>query len=131
MTPDDIKVGQLVAVSKHLCAEQDCGSFGGHPFRVAAVSLPFAVLEDCGTGKRSSIDLREWQLTKVTPAYARAMFVKGGAPAAERGQERSRDDGHPRCVRCGERLKQVLKRRCWRWYCERCNSVGDPVEAVK
>ena len=23
MTPDDIKVGQLVAVSKHLCAEQD------------------------------------------------------------------------------------------------------------
>lgn len=128
MTSDDVKAGQLVVVTKHLCGSDDCGySMNGHPFRVVVVSLPFAVLENQADGKRQPIDLREWQLSRVSAAYVRALLGSRVAPSVEPSV---RCDDHVRCVRCGDRMVQrLVTPRIWRWWCEKCLSAGELVEA--
>jgi len=89
MTPiDDIRVGMWIAVcgNKH---NSDACDFLGKPMEVLAVSLPWL----CVTGPRS-IDLRCWEVQRVTPQYVRAM-----QGAKYRRKQRPVDDPS-RCPRC-------------------------------
>jgi ribosomal protein S27AE len=124
---DDVRVGQTVAIVGHRCRDDNCDmQCTGHPFRVVAVSLPFAILEDCAGKTRHPIDLREWELGRVDAKYVRALV---GGQRAEPEPAEAADDGHRRCVRCGDRLAQrLVGRGCWRWSCERCGMVGEAVE---
>ena len=132
MTSDDVKVGLLVAITRHRCDEPDCEASDctGRPWRVVAVSLPFAVLEDCIDGQRCSIDLRRWELGRVDRKYVRALQVQ---PTVE-GQdedERPCDGEYQRCVRCGTKMVQVWRSvsRVWRWECPMCKAVGELVKS--
>src|ERR1019366_4487725 len=127
MTPDDVKAGQLVAVVKHLCGRVDCEvEFTGAPFKVVCVSLPFAVLECMMNGTNSPIDLREWQLGKVSAAYVRACQrnCRAQDDKPEPTSKVNNDDGHKRCVCCGERLVQRNTTKIgWCWWCQRCEKI--------
>lgn len=129
MVSDDVQVGQLVAVVKHRCSQGgDCDAqFTGAPFRVVQVSLPFAVLEDCSDGSRCPIDLRQWELGRVSREYVAALLGTAARPRRRRTEESESDDVHKRCVRCGERMVQRLVRRCWKWHCEQCKVDGEAV----
>ncbi len=121
MTSDDVKRGQLVVITGHRCGDSSCDAqFTGRPFKVAQVSHPFAVLEDCADGERLPIDLRQWQLGKVSRAYVNALV---DADDCEDEQPRQQD-GHKRCVRCGERLVQKHTVKLgWCWWCGQCEKI--------
>ena len=57
-------------------------------------------------------------------------FCEGDGSSGQRGDCDVTANGHSRCVRCGERLRQVLvgNVREWRWRCPQCGSDGGPVE---
>ena len=131
MTSDDVKVGQLVAVVKHRCGSNDCDAdHSGRPHKVVSVSLPFAVLEDCETAERCPIDLRVWELGKVSRQYVKSMTDCVRKTDCDDDDERERD-GHKRCVRCGERLVQRLGTHggAWYWWCNECEAFKEAVEA--
>ena len=126
MAPDDVEVGQTVAVIKHLCGSRRCHlDFPGRPYEVAALSLPFAILRDCCTGEMAPIDLRSWELGRVHGSYVAA--YKAMVAPRECQKPESSCAGHERCVRCGERMQQRLVKRKWRWHCEQCKVDGEVV----
>ena|SRR6202044_87253 len=129
MTSDDVQRGQLVAIIRHRCNDRECdSSYNGRPFRVVAVSHPFAVLEDCIDGERLPIDLREWELGKVDKRYVAAL--RDGRDTGKSAQPQRQDD-HKRCVKCGERLVQRIGKGCleWYWYCNECGAFKEAVKA--
>src|SRR5688572_19997051 len=122
MTPvDDLRRGDWVAVvgcnmdrPRDWFGNEKPVAFDGLPLRILAISLPFLCV-DC-QGKTLSLDVRAWDVKKVSRHYARAM--SGVAPKQPRRRRARPQKGH--CPRCGERLCERLDATTnfiWRHLC--------------
>lgn len=117
MTPDDLDVGMLVTPIKHRCSDRrNCvQEFSGHPFRVVVISMPFAILEDCNDLTRTSVDLRVWELGKISREYVESLVGRQLKVV-------------PHCEKCCE---PMTERRCGkrvRWVCAKCKTRGEFVD---
>lgn len=125
MTPvDDLNVGDTVAVVGHKAQHRRCGDFSGRPWVVLAISLPFLALHD---GEEiQSLDVRAWDVKKVTIQYAQAM--RGTLETVE---VPAVIDLYC-CPQCGdrycERMYTIKKKNQWRWWCRTCHHDGGPAK---
>ena len=125
---DDLKVGDFITAVKH----RDCDGrhdYNGRPVRIEAINLPFILGFDGDS--LVSVDVREWELLKLTDRrYVRMAW--GGCNKSKAEEHRAPDPdntGHPRCIRCGTRLrKQFSVKKKWRMVCPTCGWTGDPVK---
>ena len=121
MTPvDDLNVGDTVAVINNKYHHRKCGDFSGRPWVVVAISLPFLALHD--GAEVQSLDVRAWDVKKVSTQYAQAMtgtLETVVVPAVI--------DPYT-CLQCGdrycERMYTVKKKNQWRWWCRTCHHDG-------
>jgi hypothetical protein len=98
---------------------------------VLAVQPPFLLLRlnERGHGGRA-LDVREYDFRKVGTFKRPGAYVCAWMQSNHPEQYApDRNDGHMRCVRCGERLRQVQRKREWRWACE-CGYDGGPVDVT-
>lgn len=132
---ENIRPGDWVLLVGNRC--KVCGGdheeHVGVPYQVLAVELPFLLLLR-PDGVASGLDVREWSVKRVGSRRRPGRYVRAWYDAnvgCEEGRDSERaTDGHPRCVRCGERLRQALVQREWRWRCPRdgCGYDGGPME---
>ncbi|MGA9669963.1 MAG: hypothetical protein WBQ94_12185 [Terracidiphilus sp.] len=130
MVSDDVKVSQLVAVVKHRCGDPACDhECSGRPFKVVSMSYPFVVLEDCIDGERLSLDLRNWELGKVSAGYVKALAGEVGRRTVKELKPVEDRTDHKRCIRCGDQLVQRMEKRGrqWCWYCRQCERAMEVV----
>lgn len=105
--------------------------FDGFPYKVKAICAPFVVCERNGT--TVTMDTRIVGLTKLTPAYVRALkneVAMDETPAPQPKKKRRRAKRDPRdCPRCGQRMVQRhLDVAGWRILCPDCGYDQGPVE---
>lgn len=86
LTPDDIGPGTLLTILRGnrcpcgLCSEERYGNLKGIPLAVIGINLPYLATAICGGAGSAIIDVRECELTAVTPAYAEAVKLAIGGP---------------------------------------------------
>lgn len=132
---ENIHPGDWVLIIGNRC--KVCGGdhedHTGVPYQVLAVELPFLLLSR-PDGLASGLDTREWRVKRVgsrrRPGRYVQMWFAANTERKELLEADRATDGHLRCVRCGERLRQALVKREWRWRCpnDGCGYDGGPVE---
>lgn len=136
---DDLKPGMFVAVTQYRGETEHHDSwmgfscnrtptFDGKPWKVVAISLPFACLTDGRT--KISIDLRLWGVQRITRQYAQA-FEPGerhvDKPAFGKKRKRKEKPDKRSCPRCGARMVERLKvpgKSVWAAVCRQCGFDG-------
>lgn len=130
MTPiDDLNVGDFVAVvgCKRLpvnaWGQPIEGEYHGKPYRILEICLPFLCVAE---GEHvTTIDVRQWEVQRVSKRYAKLMESVG--PRSRR--QRKKDKPDPRnCPRCGCRMRQEHLNDNWRLICPECKWDGGLVE---
>src|SRR5688572_19986213 len=122
MTPvDDLKDGMFVAICGHKIRESEYRSpflfewtgpvveprqpdFDGRPLEILAVCLPFLCVTD--GKKRFAIDVRKWDVQRISRRYAEQMQASE-TEGAKRFKKRPKKKEKPdpgTCPRCGGRL---------------------------
>ena len=134
MTPiDSLKVGHWVAVVRDKTIPEGLPpevkiSYSGQPVNIVAVSLPFLAVFD--GEKIDAIDVREYEVQRVSNRYVKAMLMK--PPESSQDGPEGKTDPNA-CPRCGERLVQRLTQRKesqgeWRAFCANCKLDAGPVQ---
>lgn len=94
----------------------------GVPLKVLAVEPPFVCITDGET--REAIDIRRWQIRKVSRAYVRAMSSSAEEDAKAFQVRGPRPKPDPKaCPRCSERLVERMKagkKPVWVITCRNC-----------
>lgn len=129
---ENIHEGDWVLIVGHTCkmCGQDHEDYTGTPFQVIAFELPFLLLK-FPNGHSSGLDTREWKVKKIGTRRRPGRYVDAWFKTNTDESEEQSSDDYPRCVKCGERLRQMQVKRKWRWRCpaEGCGYDGGPVEA--
>ena len=83
LAPDDLMVGQFIAVHSLKGSSQPMPYFG-HASEVMAINLPFVVVRSVGVNAPATVDVRYVNLMPVTDDYVRAL----AADQQDVGQEK-------------------------------------------
>jgi predicted RNA-binding Zn-ribbon protein involved in translation (DUF1610 family) len=134
--PEDLKIGQHVAIVKMKIELPECSMpwerpqhirYDGVPLRILAVSLPFVSV----TNGRSviALDLREVDVRRLTPHYVKQMTSTSEVRSRKQKNKKRKKDARA-CPRCEGRMIERLiveagKENTWVLVCPQCGLSGD------
>jgi predicted RNA-binding Zn-ribbon protein involved in translation (DUF1610 family) len=152
--PDDLKPGIFVALVGYkrehtvqrgfllLDVGPDQVHYDGRPLEILETSLPFLAVTD---GRKTfAVDLREWDVKRVSKRYAQAMWPEKEGQRQGRGPGRRRQrisrqepvETHT-CPRCGTRMVERLSlstipdQHGWFLVCPQCDYNAGPTTASR
>lgn len=117
---DELKPGKFFVVTDF--HNRPCGKvvrLDGYPFKIVALEFPFILCERHDPTP-TCIDFRVMQIKVCCPKYAAAYWRSLGGEKSKSHSETLKEDW-PRCVRCGERLRERKEKEGWKDFCPNCD----------
>lgn len=133
---DDLQVGDYIAVVASNEKQpgswrgpQPTGGMSGIPCKILGISLPFLAVQGPYNCRTYTIDVRAWQVRRVTKKYAMLFFRQARKQQAQTEPEQRPAGPICHCCRCGSKLIERLEKSAWVKLCRECGYR--PVETGK